>query len=391
MGTTTANMSLQKPTLERDPGTWDDQINASLEILDAHTHGPGSGVQLAADGLNITTDLTLHGTAALIASKAIAFETQASYTTIHSLWVKTSDGELYWRNGSGTDVKMTSGGTLNIAIVGGIVGDYASASAAVYYDDAAQAYRFLEAAPLPNSWSRVQCGDLDLYQHASGIANRVRLSSPAALAASYDLTLPAALPASKCVVQMSAIGAISATPGDAVAIGGAITAGSTLAVTGLITATAGVTAAVNQHVTVSGTGRFKHGDEELFIHASAFQSSDATSLYNQTGYHTGVGGVSVYAAPLLLPVGRRVQSIIFYYNVNSTGAGIQPRLRRQDFATGTQADVTAGTSDSTGSAFEGQTITPSHTIVTGYAYFLEVTVTNASHRVHGAKVTYDLP
>ena len=38
---------------------------------------------------------------------------------------------------------MTSGGTLNISIVGGILGDYAAAAAAVYYDDSAQAYRFL--------------------------------------------------------------------------------------------------------------------------------------------------------------------------------------------------------------------------------------------------------
>src|SRR5262245_27351826 len=49
------------------------------------------------------------------------------------------------------------------------------------------------------------------------------------------------------------------TVGGTLGITGNTTVGGTLGVTGLITATAGLTAGSNQHVTVSGTGQFKHG------------------------------------------------------------------------------------------------------------------------------------
>ena len=60
---------------------------------------------------------------------------------------------------------------------------------------------------------------------------------------------------------MSSAGAVTAnnTIANAVAMSASLTVGTTLGVTGLITASAGLTASANQDVTISGTGRFKHG------------------------------------------------------------------------------------------------------------------------------------
>lgn len=309
MGTTTANIGLSKPTLAGDSSTWDDQLNASLDLIDTHNHTTGAGVQIPAGGLNLTTDLTLNGTCALTNTKALAFTTQASYTVSKSLWVKTSDGELYWRNASGTDVKMTSGGTLNIAIAGGIVGDYAASAAAVYYDDSAQAYRFLEAAPSPNSWSRVQCGDLDLYEHASGIANRVRISSPVGLAASYALTLPAALPGSTQLLQVSSAGAITAsnTVGNAVTLSSSLSVGTTLGVTGLITASAGLTAGNNQDITLQGTGVLKHGS---IISVVSSLGGSGAGFTPSAGYVVS-SGANTWYVPVDLDEGERLTALSY--------------------------------------------------------------------------------
>lgn len=392
MGTTTTNMGLSKPTLAGDAATWDDQINASLDAIDLHNHTTGAGVQIPAGGLNLTTDLTLNGTCALTNAKALAFTTQASYTVSKSLWVKTSDGELYWRNASGTDVKMTSGGTLNVAIVGGIVGDYAAASAAVYYDDSAQAYRFLEAAPSPNSWSRVQCGDLDLYEHASGIANRVRIASPTGLAASYALTLPAALPGSTSILQVSSAGAITAsnTIANAVAMSASLTVGTTLGVTGLITASAGLTASANQDVTISGTGRFKHGSIIRTVSPHAGQGSGYTLA---AGYVQSTGA-NTYYLPIPFDVGERLTTVdTFTYGDGAMDLTIDVCLYSAPSG-GSITRTVIGTASNTnqGATWGTNTINVTDTtLATGEQIVIEYQPNATNLRVGPAVATYDRP
>lgn len=208
MATTTANMSLLKPTNAGDTGAWGTYLNTGIDLIDLHDHSSGKGVRVPTSGLNINADLTFAGNAATNL-EACSFAGVSTYTTNKSLWVDSDDNELYWRSNAGTNVKVTSGASLNLSLVGGITGDYASASASFYYDDANKTYRALRTAPLPNFWASVSAGDVDLYEKASGITTRVRLSSPAALAASYALTFPAALPASTLLVQCSAAGVIT--------------------------------------------------------------------------------------------------------------------------------------------------------------------------------------
>ena len=89
------------------------------------------------------------------------------------------------RTNGGTNIKVTSGSTLNLSLVGGIVGDYASVGAEVAYDDANDRYTFKQqlGGGGVKQWARLAAGDVDLYEvlaTASGttISNRVRLKSP---------------------------------------------------------------------------------------------------------------------------------------------------------------------------------------------------------------------
>ena len=86
MGTTTTEMLLSLPTLGGDPGTYDDQLNASLARIDLHNHTTGLGVQVPTAGLDIDANLTFAGFAALNLSAA-GFAVQAAGAITRSLWV----------------------------------------------------------------------------------------------------------------------------------------------------------------------------------------------------------------------------------------------------------------------------------------------------------------
>ena len=269
----------------------------------------------------------------------------------------------------------------------------------MYYDDAAQAYRFLEAAPLPNSWSRVQCGDLDLYQHASGIANRVRLSSPAALAASYDLTLPAALPGSTLIMQMSAAGAITASNtianavvmSSSLAVGTALTVGTTLGVTGLITATAGATCAANTDVTVSGTGRHKHGTQFRTVAAADFIGNSMSFIGGAAGGYTVSTAGTTCFIPIAFVEGETINlCTIDYYGDGA--ADITSFLIYQVTAAGTVSVVSDVGLTATN---PGATWTTSSDIVTatfsppaGASLWAEVVVSATNIRLKNLRIGY---
>ena len=202
-------MSLVLPDLGADIGTWDDKLNTLLALVDLHDHSTGKGVKVTPTGMNINADLSLIGTSAITNAKAVQFTAAASYTVARSLFVLSSDNELYWRTNGGTNVKITSGNTLNLSLVGGIYGDYSSTSAKIYYEDAGKRYKMLQSGPAPDFWASVDCGDLKLYEKASAISNAVTLKSPATLAASYSLTMPAAVPATASLIQSSTAGVLS--------------------------------------------------------------------------------------------------------------------------------------------------------------------------------------
>lgn len=313
MPTTTTNMGLSRPIAGAggDVGTWATALNATIDRVDIHTHAAGLGIPIPSAGILIDANLTMGGyslTNLRSASFTVQVAPAASVPNV-SFWVRSSNNDVYYRDAAGADHRITNAGEVNVSATGGIIGDYAGVSAAVYYDDATGTYRFLEAVPGANSWSYVAAGGIRLYEHASGITNHIRLLSPAALAASYDVTMPAALPGSTLLQQVSSAGVVtwSNTIANAVAMSSSLTVGTTLGVTGLITATAGVTCAANQHVTVSGAGEYKHGDRVKVVSPLGGAGSGFTLA---AGYVVSTGANTFYL-PIDLLEGDQITGVSF--------------------------------------------------------------------------------
>lgn len=219
----TPNMNLVLPTDHDSKDVWGVILATSFGLVDAHDHTTGKGVKVPAGALNINADVSWSSGGlqyALTDLRAIDFSPQpASGMTAlaGALFLNSTDSELYYRTTAGTNVKFTNGAALNVAaFTGGIGGDYAAAGALVVFDDATDSYWFQQqVGAAVRQYARMRSADVDLYEFkanpAAGVpTNRVRLASPAALAASYAITFPGALPASTRPVLLSSAGLISA-------------------------------------------------------------------------------------------------------------------------------------------------------------------------------------
>lgn len=177
---------------------------------------------------------------------------------------------------------------------------------------------------------------------------------------------------------------------------GAVTLSSTLAVTGVATFTAapvfsaGAAAAVNQHFTVSGTGRYKHGDTELMFAASAFSRTATAASYgsgaipelNIYEWYFSAGTTPIIA-PVQLEVGKRIKSIVWSYP--ATGASVVLALKKRLAGATTTINTTTETS--------GTSVTRSsinYTIESGAQVWLEVNASSGT-QFASAIVTYDHP
>jgi hypothetical protein len=134
----TPNMNLTLPVVSQTPGpTWASEINAALTTVDSHDHTSGKGELVPVAGLNIDSDLSL-ATHALTNVAKVALLDQASVASLRSIYAKS--GDLYWRSGGGSEVRLTVGGAIDVSSVGGITGMIPNCS--VVYDPSANTYTF---------------------------------------------------------------------------------------------------------------------------------------------------------------------------------------------------------------------------------------------------------
>lgn len=296
-GITLPNMSLELPELGGDSGSWDDILEAVFTILDAHSHVSGSGVPITPDAIDIDADLTFAGHAATNVGKVAFTAVTALASGSKSLFCSVSDNELYWRTSGGTNVKLTSGSSLNVAaFVGGIGGDYSSVSALVAFDDANDRYTFKQNSA--TGWARMASGEVRILETGTSESVYVGIAAPAALGASYTLTLATALPGSTAIAQVSSAGVLTYSN----------------TIVSLITASAGLTAAADTHVTVSGTGEFKHGDKVLNWAAyNAVNDSGGTSWSLDTSSPMEWRSTASGVCGLVIPfrTGDRVKTMNF--------------------------------------------------------------------------------
>ena len=218
VSTLSPNMSLSVPTVGVDVGpTFAYQINTSLNILDAHNHSPGNGVQIPPSGLNINSALTFQNQQATNMG-AVLFQDQTSLATLNALYTKA--GEL-WFNDPTNPVQITSGGAVN-ATSSGISSGSASAA---FSAGVLQVYSNLSTSTPGN----IQGGSLLLGNNVAN-SNFLTLSPPSLTGGGWTLTLPA-IPGSTSFLTLDTGGNI----------------------TGSVPATAGITGSNIATATITGT------------------------------------------------------------------------------------------------------------------------------------------
>lgn len=323
---TTTNMSMVLPTEGASDNVWDMLLNAALTLNDAHDHTTGKGVKVPSAGLNVNADISFAGLWATTAMRAVDFTpvAPASVSSLSSaLFANDSDAKnLYYRTAAGANVQITDGAALNVsAFTGGIGGDYSTAGALVAYVDADHDYTIKTDDPGGGRlWASISSGHVDLHELNSTAANRVRLQSPAALAASYSVTWPAALPASTSIVQVSSTGVLTASN---TIVGGEVQA-------------SGFRHTAALSVTLPASALL----DRLGTHAAATGASGATNHY--------ILGASTN--PLVWPLEAKEGDVITSFGVwvdkNTNGAAaISARLYKTSGTTGTETALGAGDSD----------------------------------------------
>jgi hypothetical protein len=203
--TITPNMSLIVPTTGSEAGpTYANDINNSLTIIDAHTHTAGSGVQITPSAININSALTMNNFA-LSGVSAITYTAQSSTPANKSSYVSGVD--LFYVDGNGNVVQITSGGTVN-ATSSGISSGTATASfvAGVLVVNA--------AASTP---ANIQAGSILIGNNVAS-SKFLTLSPPNAMGANYTVTLPA-LPAQTNVMTLDTSGNMGSITYNAVGQG----------------------------------------------------------------------------------------------------------------------------------------------------------------------------
>lgn len=134
----TPNMNLTLPVVSQTPGpAWASQINADLAVIDGHDHIT-IGVPITSAALNIDADLSFNTHAAENLTKAVFLDGYGG--TPNS--VHTASGELYFVDGNGDSVQITSNGAVNVGGTGNIGG--MTGSSAVNYVSGPNNYEFID-------------------------------------------------------------------------------------------------------------------------------------------------------------------------------------------------------------------------------------------------------
>lgn len=380
------------------PGTaYAAQINAALTALEVELER-----KVVPADMSINADLSflsgvLNSSATDLKRLGLSLQNEAVLTAASfpmSLFAAGGDGELYFNDNSGRQIQITTNGTVNVSTSGGInssAGTYGTSGVEIRWDSGDLEYEMRTGSGL-NDYASVRINDVYLSDASS---NFVRLTAQA-MAADYVVTLPAAVPASTSVVLMDSVGTLSTTRAVAV---DTIATTNTITSTGLITAAAGVTAAANQHITISGTGRFKHGSlvrscapfPAVFLgNGGSGGAAQGVTIFE---WIATAAGDTVYVPIHGLDIGERITAIKFIGNDAGAGTFWRGNLHVFNEALGTSA-VVGGNADS-GTAATGRvtaTVTGlASTIAADSKHYVKWTSGAANDSFSGFEVTYDRP
>lgn len=377
--TTLPNMSLVLPT--RGPsgaGLWGDTEDANLNKLDIHDHSSGKGARITPAGLNINADLPFSALYAPTQLHRLQFSAIAGAGLTagqrKSLFVADGTGgfvanELYFLTNSGASIQITTGSSLNVgAFVAGIGGDYAGVGAQLNYTDSSKTYDFKESTADSHAWARVQCGGIRLIEFNTTETFFVAQIAPAALGASYTVTWPTAVPGALSLVSVDNSGQIA------------------FAATGGVQ---DITLAANSHVTVSGTGDFKHGTRTLQL--PVFGNTNGASVWKVA---TIASSFTTWDVAIPLRNGDRILAVRLRMKDSVTGP-TKLTIGLQSVVDGTVSATIATSGQSAGSG-AAQTIAVSGlttTIASGTNYQAHVNTATGTDNcsIYWIEIDYDRP
>jgi hypothetical protein len=257
-------------------------VNACFDVVDAHDHSTGKGVQITPTGLNINQDLSIGGNnLTTIRSVRLGDESAdpSGMAAAQDLRiVYSSGGELFYRDALGRAVQLTSAGSVagatgTISGLGSngttsLVTGTGTTGTFVVYAAASKPAKFVSA-------------DIALYEYNNAAANPVLLKAPTGLASAYTITMPATPPVTVTSALMMSTSACSVSQAQ-----GFVPVGAVLAtfphLTGAYSTTA-TTAADNygyvlcQGQTIADAGSPMNGQAVPDLHNNIFLRGAATS------------------------------------------------------------------------------------------------------------------
>jgi hypothetical protein len=198
---TSPNMNLPIPVTGVDPGPdFANNVNASLALIDSHNHSSGKGVPVTPSGLLINANLPFGGNYATAVGAIFLQQTPSALSSGNVSVLYSGNGttgDLFYNDGSGNQIQITSGGAVN-ATSSGIVNGTASASfsAGVLIVNAAT-----------NTPANIQCASILLGNNVAN-SHYCTVAPPASMANNFNLTLPS-IPSSQSFMAVDTSGNIS--------------------------------------------------------------------------------------------------------------------------------------------------------------------------------------
>jgi hypothetical protein len=182
---------------------WANEINASLTLIDEHDHSTSNGKKITPSGLNINQTLSLNNNQ-LSEIASLALQNLSSAPTASSLIYELGN-ELFFNDGTGTPVQITSGGAINVSGVGGIGGDYSTTpGVAVNYSDISKGYSFLQA---PGVTAFIDSGPISIYRNLAS-SPFAKIQQQNTQAGNLTWSLPDNYPASTLPIKSSNLGVL---------------------------------------------------------------------------------------------------------------------------------------------------------------------------------------
>lgn len=200
--TLSPNMNLIIPGVGSEAGpTYAFDVNASLTIIDQHTHTNGSGVPITTAAININAALTFANNFATNVA-GVTLYAQGSAPANNTVY--ESGNDLYFVDGLGNNVRITQSG--GVAGSPGSISNLTSPASAAYVAGN-QTFVWQSGSSIA---ANMDFGAAIMRNLSPNSTYALTLQPPAALASNYSITLPV-LPGASSFMVMSTAGVISST------------------------------------------------------------------------------------------------------------------------------------------------------------------------------------